>query len=147
MTLRISQAQQRVANGVAGVTELPLPMLEGVVIVPKALLFTYGVAAPANAAMGLSHWRDHTGWTNTHSSVQQDITAWIRRSFGTRDVAYWEADPRAIEIELAGPQSFLVFNSDGATEDFACTMWYDVKRVSSITWAALARRTSFEDRE
>lgn len=148
MSFRLSRATVTVGNGAGVNVRLPLPFLEGRVNVPIAVKFVFGGSTPGFASMGLSHWRDHPGAVDANASFHTDDSLWSYWAVATGGVEREKIiDLRAFEIELAGPQTFVVFNGSGSSENFAVFMWYDVKVVDIVKWALIARRTSFEDPE
>jgi len=89
----------------------------------------------------------HPGHADAHTAFFEDESVWVHRFWGPNDFNDYTLDLRDLNVELAGPQAFTVFNNQGSSEIFMVKLWYDVKTIGLIEWAQLARLTSFEDPE
>lgn len=133
-----------VTNGNGGQAELTLPMLEGQLLLPRFITLSHN----GNAGLcmfALSHHLTHANLPNGNISVIDDPTIWIWHRLDAVSPTTVRLDLRDWGVELAGPQTFLVHNQLGGTNDFIMQMHYDVKKVGDLEWAANARVTSFED--
>jgi len=129
--------------GLWNVTELPLPMIEGQVIMPVQVEWIVNANPADEYVMMLSHERERLVPT---TAPWEDPSMWLKfykQVAGPLD-PYQTRDLRGFDFELAGPQSIVTFNGDSGTVNFYVSMWYNVKNVSLIEWAALAQQTSFE---
>lgn len=144
MLQRATQNMQ-VPAGVGGRIELPLPMIERVVITPLIVQFVTSTQPANNDWFGLSHQRDQAAPTGASLNQWLDPSIWLQWNFNSASAPTQRIDLRGLEFELAGPQAFLVFNSEGGTLGVNATMWYETHEVGIIEWASLALATSFEE--
>ena len=141
--VRTTRAQLILGAGLGGVTELPLPMIEGQIVVPQFVTVTLSVDDAGNdIAAGISFNRSEPVPTTTESPLTNPAVWWWH-AFGAN--ASFEADMRDREFELGGPQAFWYFNGVAATRVCTLVMHYVTKQVSLARWSAIAHNTSFED--
>ena len=144
MSLRTTRASVSAPAGVGVVVELRLPNIEGLVIVPRVIQFSWPAFQPAgNMMQGLGHWLDTP--VPTATSMVDDERVWLWHAWNTTSVVTHLIDVSELEVELGGPQAWQVYNSSGSPRIAAILMWYDTKRVNLTQWAAITRATSYED--
>lgn len=144
MSIRIAKIVPPViTTGNGSGIELPMPHIEGLLILPQLVVMTIDTpSAGDNVLAGLSFQRDHAG-PGSMTDAWSDPTIWLYHNFGGEPTA--RIDLRGLQVELAGPQAFVIRNDGGGTRALACTMWYDTRNTDLSNWAAIAQATSFED--
>ena len=145
MTLRVARSLEQIANATGAVRELPLPQIEGLLILPRVITFGVDLMTGANRlACGLSYNRDVTA-PAISADIMAEQSVWLFNVFSLNGNHTLHLDVRNLELELAGPQAFVMFNGEASARTLAVIMWYDTKQVAEIEWAAVANRTSYED--
>jgi len=140
---RIATAQVSVGATSGGVVELALPERVGQVIVPMMAIFINDNADQTTAQLvGLNHNLSMTTPANLNDALS-DPNTWVAAGM-TLDATRF-IDVRGFGFELGGPQSFWARNEDNATRVYSVKLWYEIRRVGNVAWAAVKRATSFED--
>lgn len=138
---RFARAHLAAPQSAGSSVELPLPQIERQVIIPSLIFITSDQIPDASMMVAISHNLSIADPANM--SFIDDASIWIFVPVLTS--AGFIIDMRGFGIELGGPQRLVARNEDNATRNFHLLMWYDTKEVRSIEWAAIVRRTSYED--
>lgn len=140
---RIARVRLTVPATSGAVVELPLPHLEGVEILPRRLIAGVDVLAlGAGAFIGISHYLDLPAPTGLNDHFD-DPTYWWWTTLDGSNARHSNLVGEG--IELAGPQTFSVFNNSAGQRTFGLMLWYTTRTVDLTHWANLVRSTSFED--
>jgi len=140
--LRTTRASMQLAAGVSGVTELPLPMIEGQLLIPLSVHFLLALnEISQDIVCGLSHNRAFTA-VATAQSWFEEPSVWIAHSFGSDNDFHEKLDSDTRPI--AGPQRLFFFNGGAQTHDLLCRLTYTTRQIGLIEWANNATITSFE---
>ena len=146
--LRITRARSGSVPANEGiVVELPLPQIEGLIIIPTFVSFLRNLNdSAADVHVGLAHNRDFVVPTigDAVGTLYSLDDVWLAHGFDDGGGSY-HRDLRGEEMELAGPQSFVVLNGVNNAREYAVVMSFTTKRIGLNEWAAIATRTSFED--
>lgn len=148
MGLRIARATRQISNGLSAAIPLNLPHIEGTLIIPKVVTFaTDLMTGDSRMSCGLSFHRDIVLPTPITGDLFQNPYVWLPHVFSYRGGSglTTHIDVTQFEMELGGPQAFIVFNGEASPRWFHCVMWYDTRQVEDVHWADIATRTSFED--
>lgn len=141
--LRTARAQIVVSAGVGGVVPLPLPMLEGQIIVPEFGTVMLNIEDSGNdVTCGLS-WNRSLAAPGVAESAVTDPSVWWMHGFGSEQS--FDMDFRGKGFELGGPQTFWYFNGVASTRICSIILHYSTKQVDLLRWARIAKRTSYED--
>ncbi len=132
----------------AVVVEIPLPQIEGLVIIPTFISFLRQLPdqGGGDTHVGISHNRDFP--VPSISTPVEDIyiheSIWVAHAFDDGQSSY-HRELESQEILLAGPQAFVYLNGVNAERDIAVILTYETRRINLIQWAAIASNTSYED--
>lgn len=147
MTLRTARHLMNVPIASGASEELALPNIEKQLIIPKFVTFVWPTFQPTGSMeMGLSYERDRAAITAVNGIIQDD-NVWVSWIWNTTSTVAHTIDLRALEIEIAGPQSFLARNGSGSIREAYVVLQYDTKQVSLAEWGANALTTSFTARD
>lgn len=141
--LRLGKVQL-LANASSGaVIELPLPSVEGQIIIPRWITFSgQRHDTGEDIAMGLSYYLNEAVPTSTADLLGRP-NVWLFHTFDA-PTQHWDLGGEEVFL-LGGSQAFLYFNGVAAGLQATCMMYYHTATIPLIEWAAITRSTSFED--
>lgn len=144
MSLLTSTVVMQVNPGAGNRASLRLPMIEGTAMRVHGVQFLSNTQYTANSLFVLSHQRDRVAPAGTTFTEWDDASNWWIEQMNSASLVTVYRDLTGLDIMLAGPQTFAVFNNEGGTLTCGCRLFYERLTIPVTEWSGLAQATSFE---